>query len=87
MGGFFSPPKAVGVSACEISRIGTRRSAREPSTWILREFGSGAIAASSTCAFAAMNFSGAFMAFSVSVGSDRARIYASARLRKTIASM
>jgi hypothetical protein len=31
-GGFFSKPKEAGVSLCAISRIGTRMSAREPST-------------------------------------------------------
>jgi hypothetical protein len=31
-GGFFSAPNDAGVSLCEISRIGTRTLAREPST-------------------------------------------------------
>src|SRR6266513_518468 len=48
-----------------ISRIGTRRSGREPSTYTLREFGSGLTAASSTCAVSARNFGLAFMALLV----------------------
>src|SRR5574337_1966518 len=52
---------AVGVSDWLISRIGTRMSGREPETKILRELGRGAMAASSTWAEAALNFSGAFM--------------------------
>jgi len=48
--GFTSEPNEASVSDCAISRIGTRRSGREPSTWILRDIGSGATAAASTCA-------------------------------------
>src|SRR6478672_2266369 len=61
MGGFFSAPIDAGVSDWLISRIGTRMSGREPSTWILREFGSGWMAASSTLAVAARNWGLAFM--------------------------
>ena len=32
IGGFFSAPNEAGVSDCEISRIGTTRSGREPWT-------------------------------------------------------
>ena len=49
------------MSDCEISRIGTRRSGRDPSTYTLRERGRGWTAASSTWADAAMNFGLAFM--------------------------
>jgi len=52
---------AAGVSVCEISRIGTRMSGREPSTYTLRERGSGFTAATSTCAVAARNLGLAFM--------------------------
>ena len=49
------------MSDCETSRIGTRMSGREPSTYTLRERGRGWTAASSTWAEAAMNFGLAFM--------------------------
>src|SRR6266581_5247302 len=62
MAGFFSAPNEAGVSDCTISRIGTRRSRREPSTYTLREFGIGLTAASSTRAVWAINFGLAFMA-------------------------
>src|SRR2546425_7810632 len=62
MVGFFSAPNEAGVSDCTISRIGTRRSRRDPSTYILREFGIGLTAASSTRAVSAINFGLAFMA-------------------------
>src|SRR4029077_18801249 len=59
MGGFFSPPNMLGVSAWLTSRIGTRSGP----TWTLRELGSGLIAASSRGAGEARNFGLAFMAF------------------------
>src|SRR5437016_1898224 len=62
MAGFFSAPNEAGVSDWTISRIGTRRSRREPSTYTLREFGIGLTAASSTRAVWARNFGLAFMA-------------------------
>src|SRR3990172_1654763 len=44
MGGFFSDaPNRAGVSDCVISRIGTRISGREPSTWIFVEWGNAAV--------------------------------------------
>src|SRR6266513_3684418 len=48
-----------------ISRIGKRRSGREPSTYTFREFGMGLTAASSTRAVRAKNFGLAFMALLV----------------------
>src|SRR4029078_7290271 len=60
-GGLASAPNAAGVSVSEISRIGTRRSGREPSKCTLRERGSGWTAASSTWAEDAMNLGWAFM--------------------------
>src|SRR6266853_5621249 len=65
MAGFFSAPNEAGVSDWTISRIGTRRSRREPSTYTLREFGIGLTAASSTRAVSARNFGLAFMALLV----------------------
>src|SRR5674476_1656398 len=46
----------AGVSAWDISRIGTSRSGRLPCTYTLREFGNGLTAAASTCAESAVNF-------------------------------
>ena len=51
----------VGVSACSISRNGTRMSGREPVSYTLRDLGSGATAAESTSAVAARNLGLAFM--------------------------
>src|SRR5690606_36453203 len=45
-GGLSSPPNRVGVRVCAISRIGTRRSGREPPTYTLREPGMGRVTAS-----------------------------------------
>ncbi len=61
IGGFFSAPNDAGVSDCWISRIGTRMSGREPSTYTLREFGNGFTAASSTWAVALRNLTLSFM--------------------------
>src|SRR5687767_10151001 len=61
MGGLTSAPKAAGVSDCVISRIGTRMSGREPSTYTFDELGNGLTAASSTCAVAFRNFGFAFI--------------------------
>src|SRR5690606_3919019 len=46
-GGFLSTPWSVRVSARLISRMGTRISARDPVTYILRELGMGWVAAPS----------------------------------------
>ena len=62
----------VGVSACSISRNGTRMSGREPVSYTLRDLGSGATAAESTSAVAARNLGLAFMESSSEwFGADR----------------
>src|SRR4030065_1562516 len=61
MGGSLSAPISAVVSACEISRIGTRMSGREPSIYTLRELGKGWIAAASTSAAWLRNLGLAFM--------------------------
>src|SRR5690606_21562561 len=72
IGGFSSPPNSVGVRVSAISRIATRRSGREPSTWILREPGIGRVTDSDSCSVCCCREAGtAFMAF-VLVGLDEA---------------
>src|SRR5690606_29546717 len=61
IGGLSSPPNRVGVVDCTISRIGTRRSGREPGTWILREPGIGRVTASDS--FSAWRISSVGTAF------------------------